>query len=76
MKAENMSDEGVMRLAEACMRQLAESYCGKSDNDLESYEKWLRGFLTNKSWMRSMVDPDVVIDGLRRLRNKRTSKKR
>ena len=71
MKAEEMNDEGVVRLAEACIKQLADSYCARAEDDLPSYENWLRHFLSTRSWMRSMIDPEVIIDGMRRLRKER-----
>ena len=66
------NDEGVIRLGEKCIEDLTNEYLARHNgNDLESYRRYLRRFLPN-SWLRTVVDPDELIDCMEREYGKRS----
>lgn len=65
------NDEGVIRLGEKCIEDLTNEYLARHNgNDLESYRRYLRRFLPN-SWLRTVVDPDELIDCMERVRQEK-----
>jgi len=70
--AEDYNVEGAIRLGVKCMEQMTEEYLSKhSDRDLKSYRTFLRNQLTYNHWLRSIVDPDEILDCMERVRQEK-----
>ena len=70
--AEDYNVEGVIRLGVKCMEQMTEEYLSKrSDRDLKSYRTFLKNQLTYNHWLRSIVDPDEILDCMERVRQEK-----
>lgn len=71
-KPEDYNDEGVIRLGVKCMEDMTREYISRhSKTDLVSFQNFLRNFLTNDSWLKSIVDPEEIIDCMERVRQER-----
>ena len=69
---EDYNVEGAIRLGVKCMEQMTEEYLSKhSDRDLKSYRTFLRNQLTYNHWLRSIVDPDEILDCMERVRQEK-----
>ena len=69
---EDYNDEGVIRLGVKCMEQMTEEYLSKhTDRDLKSYRTFLKNQLTYNHWLRSIVDPDEILDCMERVRQEK-----
>lgn len=70
--AEDYNVEGAIRLGVKCMEQMTEEYLSKhSDRDLQSYRTFLKNQLTYNHWLRSIVDPDEILDCMERVRQEK-----
>jgi hypothetical protein len=70
--AEDYNVEGAIRLGVKCMEQMTEEYLSKhSDRDLKSYRTFLKNQLTYNHWLRSIVDPDEILDCMERVRQEK-----
>ena len=70
--AEDYNVEGAIRLGVKCMEQMTEEYLSKhSDRDLKSYRTFLKNQLTYNNWLRSIVDPDEILDCMERVRQEK-----
>lgn len=70
--AEDYNVEGAIRLGVKCMEQMTEEYLSKhSDRDLKSYRAFLKNQLTYNHWLRSIVDPDEILDCMERVRQEK-----
>lgn len=70
--AEDYNAEGAIRLGVKCMEQMTEEYLSKhSDRDLQSYRTFLKNQLTYNHWLRSIVDPDEILDCMERVRQEK-----
>ena len=69
---EDYNVEGAIRLGVKCMEQMTEEYLSKhSDRDLKSYRTFLKNQLTYNHWLRSIVDPDEILDCMERVRQEK-----
>lgn len=67
---QDINDEGMVRLGEKCMEDMTREYISRhSKADLESYKTFLRGNLTYRHWLRSIIDPEKTIACMDRIRN-------
>ncbi len=70
--AEDYNVEGAIRLGVKCMEQMTEEYLSKhNDRDLKSYRTFLKNQLTYNHWLRSIVDPDEILDCMERVRQEK-----
>ena len=70
--AEDYNVEGAIRLGVKCMEQMTDEYLSKhSDRDLKSYRTFLKNQLTYNHWLRSIVDPDEILDCMERVRQEK-----
>ena len=70
--AEDYNVEGAIRLGVKCMEQMTEEYLSKhSDRELKSYRTFLKNQLTYNHWLRSIVDPDEILDCMERVRQEK-----
>ncbi len=70
--AEDYNVEGAIRVGVKCMEQMTEEYLSKhSDRDLKSYRPFLKNQLTYNHWLRSIVDPDEILDCMERVRQEK-----
>lgn len=70
--AEDYNVEGAIRLGVKCMEQMTEEYLSRhSDRDLKSYRTFLKNQLTYNHWLRSIVDPDEILDCMERVRQEK-----
>ena len=71
-KPEDYNDEGVIRLGVKCMEQMTEEYLSKhTRRGLSSYQAFLVHQLTYCHWLRSIVDPDEILDCMERVRQEK-----
>lgn len=72
MRAEELDSEGVIKLAQACMKDTASVYVAiNNDKDYEIRRDWLHRHLSGNCWFRVIVDADAVIDRIDHLREER-----
>ena len=69
---EDYNVEGAIRLGVKCMEQMTEEDLSKhTDRDLKSYRTFLKNQLTYNHWLRSIVDPDEILDCMERVRQEK-----
>lgn len=70
VKPKDLNDEGVVRLGEKCIEDMTREYISKHNKaDLESFKVYLKGNLTTRHWLRSIIDPEKAIACMDRVRN-------
>lgn len=71
-EAEELCTEGVIRLGIKCMEDMTREYLSKhTEQELISYQNYLKYQLTFCHWLRSIVDPDEVIGCMERVRKEK-----
>lgn len=66
------NDEAVIRLGMRCIEDLTEEYLARhGELDLQSYRLYLKRHLNTECWLRSVIDPDEIIECMERVRQEK-----